>query len=79
MVFLLRRPSRVATDPNSQDERLAIIDVAKNRNGETGEVNVNFWREYTRFYDRALEDEGKENLKTEAEFEQPGFAEDPNL
>ena len=79
VVFLLRRPSRVATDPNSQDERLAIIDVAKNRNGETGEVNVNFWREYTRFYDRALEDEGKENLKTEAEFEQPGFAEDPNL
>ncbi len=54
VVFLLRRPSRNAADPESGDETLAIIDVAKNRNGETGEVRVNFVREYTRFFDREL-------------------------
>ena len=54
VVFLLRRPSRNAQDPESGDEQLAIIDVAKNRNGEIGEVRVNFVREYTRFEDRPL-------------------------
>ena len=54
VVFLLRRPSRTPSDPDSGDERLAIIDVAKNRNGETGEVQVNFVREYTRFFDREI-------------------------
>ncbi len=54
VVFLLRRPSRNAQDPESNDEQLAIIDVAKNRNGEIGEVRVNFVREYTRFEDRPL-------------------------
>lgn len=55
VVFLLRRPSRNAKDPESDDTRLAIIDVAKNRNGETGEVRVNFDGEFTRFADRPLE------------------------
>ncbi len=54
VVFLLRRPSRNSQDPESGDEQLAIIDVAKNRNGEIGEVRVNFVREYTRFEDRPL-------------------------
>ena len=54
VVFLLRRPSRNSQDPESNDEQLAIIDVAKNRNGEIGEVRVNFVREYTRFEDRPL-------------------------
>ena len=54
VVFLLRRPSRNSLDPESGDEQLAIIDVAKNRNGEIGEVRVNFVREYTRFEDRPL-------------------------
>ena len=58
MVFLLRRPSRNANDPDSKDELLAIIDVAKNRNGETGEVKVNFRREYVRFEDRPLDATG---------------------
>ena len=55
VVFLLRRPSRNSNDPESKDETLAIIDVAKNRNGETGEVRVNFFREFTRFGDREVE------------------------
>lgn len=54
VVFLLRRPSRTPSDPDSADEQLAIIDVAKNRNGEIGEVKVNFVREYVRFEDRPL-------------------------
>ena len=62
VVFLLRRPSRTATSKDVSDERLAIIDVAKNRNGETGEVKVNFIREYTRFGDREIErKDGDEN------------------
>ncbi|MBQ4440280.1 MAG: replicative DNA helicase [Kiritimatiellae bacterium] len=84
VVLLLRRPSRVATDPDSKDERLAIIDVAKNRNGETGEVKVEFWREYTRFFDRDLGAEGKENVVSEDEIDssmEQGelYSEDPNL
>ena len=80
VVFLLRRPSRVASDPEAKDERLAIIDVAKNRNGETGEVKVDFWREFTRFFDRNPSDEGKEFANEEDKFEQGSFTvEDPNL
>jgi len=59
VVFLLRRPSRNANDPESGDPNLAIIDVAKNRNGEIGEVRVNFLREYTRFEDRPLDATGQ--------------------
>ena len=61
VVFLLRRPSRTPSDPDSGDERLAIIDVAKNRNGETGEVQVNFVREYTRFFDREIHSDSVTN------------------
>jgi len=63
VVFLLRRPSRTATSKDAGDERLAIIDVAKNRNGEIGEVKANFVREYVRFEDRPLD----ANDQTEAE------------
>lgn len=52
VVFLLRRPSRTVGADHADDETLAIIDVAKNRNGETGEISVNFHREFTRFDDR---------------------------
>ena len=52
VVFLLRRPSRSANADNKDDLTLAIVDIAKNRNGETGEVNMSFLREFTRFVDR---------------------------
>ena len=52
VVFLLRRPSRSAADPRRGDALLAIVDIAKNRNGETGEVEMDFIREFTRFRDR---------------------------
>lgn len=79
VVFLLRRPSRTPSDPESKDETLAIIDVAKNRNGETGEVKVNFFREYTRFGDREIPRSDEANYQTsEPPPEQGEFYEDPN-
>lgn len=55
VVLLLRRPIKNKDDPlnNAQDPRLAIVDVAKHRNGATGEVEMNFEDEHTRFFDRA--------------------------
>ena len=79
VVFLLRRPSRTPSDPDSGDETLAIIDVAKNRNGETGEVKVNFFREFTRFGDREIPRSDVENVTTsEPPPVQGEFVEDPN-
>ncbi|MBL7077780.1 MAG: replicative DNA helicase [Kiritimatiellae bacterium] len=53
VVFMLRRPCRYPDDDQHEDRMLAIVDVAKHRNGPTGEVNLNFEEEYTRFRDRA--------------------------
>ena len=78
VVFLLRRPSRTPSDPESADETLAIIDVAKNRNGETGEVKVNFYREYTRFGDREIpRGDGETFQTTEPPPEHSGTMQDP--
>ena len=80
VVFLLRRPSRTPSDPRAADETLAIIDVAKNRNGETGEVEVNFFREFTRFGDREKVASGIENMQTsEPPPTGPEFVDDPRL
>jgi len=53
VVLLLRRPSRYPGDPEFEDKTLAIVDVAKHRNGPTGEVRLNFDESLTRFGDRA--------------------------
>lgn len=53
VVLLLRRPCRYPGDPECEDERLAIVDVAKQRNGPTGEVRLNFDEHLTLFSDRA--------------------------
>jgi replicative DNA helicase len=53
VVLLLRRPSRYPGDPEAEDKTLAIVDVAKHRNGPTGEVRLNFDESLTRFHDRA--------------------------
>jgi len=80
VVFLLRRPSRNAQDPESGDETLAIIDVAKNRNGETGEVRVNFRRELTRFCDREIVRSGEPGpYPSEPPPESHEYAPDPLL
>lgn len=78
VVFLLRRPSRTPSDPESNDPTLAIIDVAKNRNGEIGEVKVNFYKEYTRFGDREIPRSGETNFQTsEPPPEGPEYVENP--
>ncbi len=79
VVFLLRRPSRNSNAPEAQDETLAYVDIAKNRNGETGEVKMSFIREHTRFLDREPESKSVENFhSSEPPPEQGEFAEDPN-
>ena len=78
VVFLLRRPSRNSNDPESQDLTLAYVDIAKNRNGETGEVKMNFIREWTRFLDREPEHTNTENFQSSEQVpEQAEFAPDP--
>lgn len=52
VVCMLRRPCKYPDDEESGDETLAVLDVAKNRNGPTGEVKLNFTEEYTVFTDR---------------------------
>ena len=64
VVFLLRRPSRNSSDPEKDDKTLAYVDIAKNRNGETGEVKMSFIREFTRFLDREPERKEVENFQT---------------
>jgi len=53
VVLLLRRPCKAPKDDEFDDKRLAIMDVAKHRNGPTGEVRLDFNDELTRFGDRA--------------------------
>ena len=78
VVFLLRRPSRTAGADGSDDPLLAIVDIAKNRNGETGEVKMNFVREWTRFIDREPDRKDQENVQSsEPEPAQGEFAESP--
>lgn len=57
VVLLLRRPSRYPGDPEYEDTRLAIVDVAKHRNGPIGEVRLDFEDSYTRFSDRTEREE----------------------
>lgn len=52
VILLLRRPCKYPGDPEYDDRNLAIVDVAKHRNGPTGEVRLNFDDRLTRFSDR---------------------------
>ncbi len=54
VVLMLRRPCYYPGSERSDDKTLAIVDVAKHRNGQTGEVELNFEDRYTRFRDRAM-------------------------
>jgi len=65
VVFLLRRPCRSKTAQWHDDELLAIVDVAKHRNGETGEVDLNFYKEGTRFGDRKPGTRGQSQTDSE--------------
>ena len=55
VVMMLRRPCKMPGTDNETDradEHLAIVDVAKHRNGPVGEVRLNFDAQYTQFSDR---------------------------
>jgi len=56
VVLLLRRPSRYPGDPEADQPNLAIVDVAKNRNGAVGRVDLSFFEETTRFENRETHD-----------------------
>lgn len=56
IVLLLRRPCKYREDPEHDKRELAILDIAKHRNGPTGEVRINFEEDYTRFMDRLERD-----------------------
>jgi replicative DNA helicase len=60
VVLMLRRPCKYEGDEHYDDKSLAIVDVAKHRNGPTGEAQLNFEDEYTRFRDRAHGVDGME-------------------
>jgi replicative DNA helicase len=62
VVLLLRRPCKYPDDPKKDDRGLAIVDIAKHRNGPTGEVELHFEEEFMRFEDRAR------GIDTEGEF-----------
>ena len=51
VVCFLYRPCMY--DRDCEDKRLVVVDVAKNRGGQRGEINMDFEEEYTRFRDRA--------------------------
>jgi replicative DNA helicase len=54
VVLLLQRPSFNDAHKGDigEDDPLAIVHIAKHRNGPTGKVNLNFFKEFTRFEDR---------------------------
>jgi replicative DNA helicase len=53
VVLMLRRPRAYPEDPEHDDETLAILDVAKHRNGPCKEdIRLNFHTDITRFSDR---------------------------
>ena len=60
VVMLLRRPCKYPADKDSGDERLAILDIAKHRNGPTGEVKLDFDDRFTRFSNRLHGAEGED-------------------
>lgn len=52
IVMLLRRPCRTSNDPDRDDRTLAMVEIAKNRNGPAMvEIRMLFDEAYTRFRD----------------------------
>jgi replicative DNA helicase len=70
VVCLLRRPCRIEGDADHNDESLAIVDIAKHRNGPTADdIRLNFDQEFTRFRDRIV---GVDGLVEPGESQEPG-------
>ena len=54
VVLLLRRPCKNKKDDEHDIKDLAYVEIAKNRNGATGEAPLTFIDQYTQFSDRAV-------------------------
>jgi replicative DNA helicase len=65
VVLLLQRPSyyNKELEAGSGEDTLAVVDIAKHRNGPTGEVKLNFFREITRFEDRDTRHEAESTVE----------------
>ena len=80
VVMMLRRPSMVrATRDNVDTQNLAIVDVAKHRNGETGDVKMNFFRDFVRFGDRSQKDETAEAEEVQRRMDETEAAHMPEM
>ena len=80
VVMMLRRPSMVrATRDNADTQNLAIVDVAKHRNGETGDVKMNFFRDFVRFGDRSQKDETAEAEEVQRRMDETEAAHMPEM
>lgn len=72
LVMLLRRPCKYPQDPDFNDKSLAIVELAKHRNGTTGIIRLNFHDETTRFTSRLETDQAAGSF-------QPGSADTGDL
>ncbi len=84
VVMLLRRPSMVrATRDNEETKNLAIVDIAKHRNGEVGDVKMQFLRDFTRFGDYDPRQDSQDNAPMDETLQipppdtQPSYVESP--
>lgn len=74
VIMLLRRPCKYPDDKEAEDTTLAIVDVAKHRNGPVGEVRLNFDDKFTQFTDRIegpLSDDGFEPIPAAESIPEP--------
>ncbi|MCX7818893.1 MAG: replicative DNA helicase [Kiritimatiellae bacterium] len=66
VILLMRRPIQYRRDPRHQDAQanpgLTVVDVAKQRNGMTGEVDLYFDRDHTLFSDMKPEGAGEADV-----------------
>ncbi len=72
VVLLLRRPCKYPEDEKHDDRKLALVEVAKHRNGPTDTIELNFEEDYTRFENRSR---GGVDQEPGAEVESGGFEE----
>ncbi len=79
-VLFIHRPEYYKKNPTPEEEGLAEIIIAKQRNGPTGTVNLAFIKEITRFenlaksyYENSEESMPVEQMTDEAQVEEPPF------
>ena len=59
VMLLHRTPPYYGSEIRTPEEDIAILDIAKNHKGETGEVKMTFSREFMRFGDYDIKENSK--------------------